>query len=425
MYPDNVDAKSSYKINGTTVIELSSHNDSVVFPPVALTSNTTIIANQLYGNGTYITSTSSEASVSTTAYKAFDKITDWPDVYLSHYSSPSHQYNNSGYIGNVSTTVSGVSILGEWLQIELPESIFLTSYDIFARVDINPAESPKKFTLAGSVNGSTWLLLDTQNDITWYNPNSPNTFNVVTSSLFKYFRLITEDTNNPDSALSIADMVLKGRYTVAYDIINGHFTGSVDAMNYTTSSDERIKMAITDLDTNNALAVIRNIAPKQFSFIDYNVSNKLQVGFIAQDVKESIDSAVSLKSDYIPNVYDSASVSDGSNLTLHNVTTDKLVSSLLGLPIKLRLVCENNVSKEVSVRNIVDAKSVTIEEQVVEKVVFVYGQKVDDYHLLDKQTIFTFATAAIKQIDKDLQSEKEAHANTRMRLEALEARVFS
>ena len=45
--------------------------------------------------------------------------------------------------------------------------------------------------------------------------------------------------------------------------------------------------------------------------------------------------------------------------------------------------------------------------------------------MIDKQAIFTIATAAVKQIDHDLQLEKVAHAETRKRLDALEAKVFA
>ena len=37
---------------------------------------------------------------------------------------------------------------------------------------------------------------------------------------------------------------------------------------------------------------------------------------------------------------------------------------------------------------------------------FVYGQEVDDFHVLQKEYIFTVATAALQEVDRQLQAEK-------------------
>eukprot|EP01036_Dinobryon_divergens_P037723 gene37723-49401_t len=40
-------------------------------------------------------------------------------------------YNTSGvYLGTVSTTVSGSSVTGEWMQIQLPYKLLVTTYSI-------------------------------------------------------------------------------------------------------------------------------------------------------------------------------------------------------------------------------------------------------------------------------------------------------
>ena len=39
--------------------------------------------------------------------------------------------------------------------------------------------------------------------------------------------------------------------------------------------------------------------------------------------------------------------------------------------------------------------------------IILYGQKVSDFHNLDKNAIFTIATAALQEVDRQLQQEKE------------------
>jgi hypothetical protein len=50
----------------------------------------------------------------------------------------------------------------------------------------------------------------------------------------------------------------------------------------------------------------------------------------------------------------------------------------------------------------------------------VYGQQVDDFVFLKKEAIFTIATSALQEIDRQLQSEKTKVASLEARLTALE-----
>ena len=50
--------------------------------------------------------------------------------------------------------------------------------------------------------------------------------------------------------------------------------------------------------------------------------------------------------------------------------------------------------------------------------IFVYGQQVDDFHFLKKDAIWTVATSALQEVDRQLQAEKA-------RNDALEARILA
>jgi hypothetical protein len=55
--------------------------------------------------------------------------------------------------------------------------------------------------------------------------------------------------------------------------------------------------------------------------------------------------------------------------------------------------------------------------------IFVYGQKVDDFHALNKDAIFTVATAALQEVDRQLQAEKAKTATLESQMADLLARV--
>ena len=56
-------------------------------------------------------------------------------------------------------------------------------------------------------------------------------------------------------------------------------------------------------------------------------------------------------------------------------------------------------------------------------VLFLYGKKVADLHAINKDTIWTTATAALQEVDRQLQAEKIKTLKLTSRLESLEARI--
>ena len=51
---------------------------------------------------------------------------------------------------------------------------------------------------------------------------------------------------------------------------------------------------------------------------------------------------------------------------------------------------------------------------------FVYGQEVDDFVFLKKEAIWTVATSALQEVDRQLQAEKAKVADLLARVQALE-----
>ena len=64
--------------------------------------------------------------------------------------------------------------------------------------------------------------------------------------------------------------------------------------------------------------------------------------------------------------------------------------------------------EELTITEALDDHTVRVEEDMSEwgEQLFVWGQKVQDFHHLDKSYIFTVATAALQQVDRELQAEK-------------------
>ena len=157
---------------------------------------TSIVSNQTspytFTNGTYFFKSSSTLStaISGTLFYAFcgDSV---PDVFLG----PA-KYNDSGiYTGTMSTNVGGTNILGEWQQIQLPYTLYVTTYSVNGNLGGGGswnAYVPKAFYLCGSNDGSNWSRIDNRTGLT---PNA-NLLNSFTAPIpdplvgYRYFRLI-------------------------------------------------------------------------------------------------------------------------------------------------------------------------------------------------------------------------------------------
>lgn len=192
-------------------------------------------------------------------------------------------------------------------------------------------------------------------------------------------------------------LALTGGYGVGY------------AAAWIAQSDKRIKTNIVDVDDISALETLRLIQPKRYNYID-NVArgNQPVWGFIAQQVGEVLPYSTTLTSDYIPNIYELATVSsDGFTITLANKSTTDI--SMNFSPLLMRFYDANNNTIEKEIDQIIDEKSFTVKNafdttDLCGNQIFVYGQKVDDFHALDKNSIFTIATAALQEVDRDLQT---------------------
>ena len=58
-----------------------------------------------------------------------------------------------------------------------------------------------------------------------------------------------------------------------------------------------------------------------------------------------------------------------------------------------------------------------------QNVIFIYGKKVNDFHNLNKNAIWTIATAALQEVDRQLQAEKAKVAILETELAAIKTHL--
>ena len=207
----------------------------------------------------------------------------------------------------------------------------------------------------------------------------------------------------------------------------------------TTFSDTRIKKDIVDIDDGSALETIRLIKPKKYSYVDTVAKGTEPVwGFIAQEVKSTLDYAVNLMEKAIPNIFCLANVLDNGNvIEISNFNTANLKRKDDGtLIVKLQLMSWDNREVEVEINNVLSSSRIrltkpleenvyngTIGNEIIENQVFVYGQYVDDFHVLKKDAIFTVAVAALQEVDRRQVADNERITELEAENEALQSEV--
>jgi hypothetical protein len=180
---------------------------------------------------------------------------------------------------------------------------------------------------------------------------------------------------------------------------------------FVVSSDRRIKNNINDISDNNALDLFRNIQPKTYEYIDkISRGSNTVYGFIAQEVKDVIPNAVTITKNIIPDYYkpvkyDVSYDTSNNNATLiveHDISYNLDPSNNIRLYV---LNKENQQTKIEAISSIIDDTHFSIQSDKIKDVsdVFLYGKEVDDFHTLNKDAIWTVATAALQEVDRNVE----------------------
>ena len=176
---------------------------------------------------------------------------------------------------------------------------------------------------------------------------------------------------------------------------------------FVIKSDKRIKTDIMKINTSNELEIIRKLQTVKHGYIDksiYGYMNKY--GFIAQEVQKILPEAILIRNEIIPSIYNKANVIKTENIMLN---FDEPIKEIQQFKIGTKLKCyndKNNISW-VTIKEVVDEYNIVIEEKDVEQTgLFIYGHSVDDFHYLDKDTIWTVAAAALQEVDRQQQTDK-------------------
>ena len=288
---------------------------------------------------------------------------------------------------------NGLHVRGDWLRVDGVNGLYFESY------------------------GGGWFM----NDSTWI-----QTHNSKGLYVNNQIRMASLRALGGDYATRL-DWPNSGHHVDCYHNLSSHvfhinhYAQQPVYLNRTAYSDRRIKEDIKDIDDVSALNVLRKIKPKTYKY-------KLQphkgtvYGFIAQDVREVLPYATNLTKLSAP--FDREKFVNATILENGVVNLDKPCNEL-EIGKNAYFYYESSTStRDFEVTEITSPTQfrVRIDEGVSEWIgnTILVGKEVDDFHGIDKDAIFTVATAALQEVDRQLQAEKAKTYELLKKVELLE-----
>ena len=121
--------------------------------------------------------------------------TTWDENHLSFYA----------FDGNTKTRWASKGLGEQWIQIELPKPAIYNVVRIASRGDGCLDQSPKDFSIQGSLNKSDWVTLITLSGIQWNELGQIQSFHFPKNeTAFRYYRLFITANNGSSAAYAIS-----------------------------------------------------------------------------------------------------------------------------------------------------------------------------------------------------------------------------
>ena len=209
---------------------------------------------------------------------------------------------------------------------------------------------------------------------------------------------------------------------VAQNITNTDICAKFNSSIWTTgnvisSSDERIKKNIGDVQDDNALRMILNIEPKTYNYIDTQrrtQSDNRVYGFIAQQIREVIPDAVKIQTEFIPNIFMVADYNPEENI----ITLPNPIPNPQSNTSRVKCYDMRDTMLIVEVAEVISPTSFKIKNINLHNLnfninnnfninkIFVYGTEVNDFHALNKEYINTLNVCAVQELHRKIESQQ-------------------
>ena len=183
--------------------------------------------------------------------------------------------------------------------------------------------------------------------------------------------------------------------------------------------DIRIKENIKSADSNEILDKIIKLPLLNYNFIDKDYyEGKTVYGLIAQEVKKVLPEAVTIRKEYIPNIYkyaDSICAMENEIELVINHNTELKINDSLQITVN-DIVCYVNITNFTK-KTITVTKWLNYNET---DNIFIYGTMIDDFHGLNQPYLGVLCMGGIQGLSKKVLQLENENNQLKLRLDRLE-----
>ena len=351
--------------------------------------------------------------------------------YNSHYAQQFHSAVDN-YIGQFASPT-------EMYNWGPPQQKLVVGGDTFIenRLSIGATHSPEyPLDVAGDINISTGSSFRINGVI----QSGSSNWTISGSNIYRN----TGQVNIGGNTFTRAKLEINGSYNsllsymfYAAAAYGGTATGNNDysiycshrvaAVEFNAFSDRRIKKNITDINDSSALDKIRLLEPKIYNYIDEKGRGTSNVyGFIAQEVANVLPYAVTISEGDIPNILRNSNVSVIDNNTIELTLESSVEELSLSNTSVINIITDEDKDLKCNVLSFSENNVITIENTGDFSNVtnaFIKGEQVSNFHHLNKDAIWAVSTAALQEVDRQLQTEKAKVSTLETQVANLLARV--
>jgi hypothetical protein len=217
---------------------------------------------------TYTTASSGTAIMGPTNLPAFDYNTStWTSQ--TGYTEITISGQNGAYSPTITVTSGAIYVVSA--EVKFPSSGAVTNYRF------GPQNSNGNFTSSDGINSSTWTTISVTHTM------ASTGFRVM------YAYGAAGGASQSSGSILIRNIQVTDAGTPAIVSLSSSLVvgGSCTALSYVTSSDERIKAQVEDINSDECQKMLDTIRPKTYVRTDLADSSR-RLGFIAQDVATNI-----------------------------------------------------------------------------------------------------------------------------------------
>lgn len=245
------------------------YGDIQIYPPGAMTANTTTLSGYSYGNGKYIVSASSVYGGSAgDVWNLFD-FTE-----ISMCNSLHDRYDVTTGSSNANTAIlEGTNYVGEWIKIQMPQQIYLHHIKFVPRTKGEGllSRSPNKYRIYASNDGNKWkMLLDNVNTAIYHTEKESNYHNteipyLQSNDKYFYFAICVNSVYGGDS------------YSIYLNINEVKIYGSESFVNLDNSNSIASLQKSVVVGEGNVVLYNGNIQANTMNANHCTIKNKLNV----------------------------------------------------------------------------------------------------------------------------------------------------